>query len=279
MNGKGVMGLLLVLWGVAGLPGYCVGDDSKDDLIVNRIAFNRTTGGGERITLSCNRSCAPELFIIEEERPRVVMDMKGVLRVRTGPRRIDTGGKWVKRVRSHLDGETGVLRIVLDLEPTARFVVRPTQDRSGAAYALTIRQDDAEDGTASGKRIRLLPVERKAGQREGRPPKRASGEERRHSAQDEAHLLAQGRSQLNDARFSAAVETFTRFLAARPRESLGYRLRGNAYDNLGDRPKALEDWTQAARLGDSLVQSYLEFLEVAWQAIPAPENAVPVGGR
>ncbi len=270
MNGKGVMGLLLVLWVVVGAPGYCVGDDRKDDLIVNHVAFNRAKGGGERITLSCNRSCAPELFIIEEEMPRVVMDMKGVLRVRTGPRSVDTGGKWVKRVRSYLDNETRILRVVLDLEPTARFVVRPVQDPSGTAYSLTIKQDDAEDGTASGKRIKLLPAEGGPGKQGGRLPKRASGEGRQNSAQNEGHLLAQGRSQLNDARFSAAAETFTRFLAARPRESLGYRLRGNAYDNLGDRSRALEDWTQAARLGDAIVQSYLDFLEVAWQAPPAP---------
>ena len=37
-----------------------------------------------------------------------------------------------------------------------------------------------------------------------------------------------------------------------------YRLRGNAYDNLGDRQKALEDWAQAARLGDVLLQSSLD---------------------
>ena len=72
----------------------------------------------------------------------------------------------------------------------------------------------------------------------------------------------QGRSQLNAREFAAGVDTLTQILAAHPQDSLSYRLRGNAYDNLGDRQKAVEDWTQAARLGDTTMQSYLDFLQV-----------------
>ena len=52
--------------------------------------------------------------------------------------------------------------------------------------------------------------------------------------------------------------------------SLSYRLRGNAYDNLAYRRKAMEDWTRAARLGDTTMQSYLDFLQVKWRENPAP---------
>jgi Flp pilus assembly protein TadD len=79
------------------------------------------------------------------------------------------------------------------------------------------------------------------------------------------HSVDQGRSQLNADEFASAVDTFTQILAAHPQDSLSYRLRGNAYDNLGDRAKAVEDWTQAARLGDTLMQSYLDFLQVNWR--------------
>jgi Flp pilus assembly protein TadD len=80
----------------------------------------------------------------------------------------------------------------------------------------------------------------------------------------------QGKSQLNDGEFAAAVDIFTQILATHPQDSLIYRLRGDAYDNLGDQQKALEDWTQAARLGDTIIQSYLDFLEVKWRENPAP---------
>ena len=80
----------------------------------------------------------------------------------------------------------------------------------------------------------------------------------------------QGRSLLNAGEFAAAIETFTRILAVHPKDSLSYRLRGNAYDNLGNREKAIEDWMQASRLGDAIVQSYLDFLGVKWRENPAP---------
>jgi len=81
--------------------------------------------------------------------------------------------------------------------------------------------------------------------------------------------VARGRAQLNAGEFAAAVDTFTQLLAAHPQDSLGYRLRGNAYDNLGDRQKAMEDWTEAARLGDAVLLSYLDFLQVMRRENPA----------
>ena len=78
------------------------------------------------------------------------------------------------------------------------------------------------------------------------------------------------RSQLIAGEYAAAVDTFTQILAADPQDSLSYRLRGNAYRYLGDRQKAMEDWTQAARLGDALVQSYLDSMQVKWRENPAP---------
>ena len=84
------------------------------------------------------------------------------------------------------------------------------------------------------------------------------------------HSVEQGRSQLNDGEFAAAVDIFTQILATHPQDSMIYRLRGDAYDNLGDQQKALVDWMQAARLGDITLQSYLDSLEVKWRDNPAP---------
>ena len=105
-----------------------------------------------------------------------------------------------------------------------------------------------------------------------KPEKRSAVE----TAKD-AHSLVHGRSQLNAGEFVAAVDTFTQILAANPEESLSYRLRGNAYDNLGNRQKAIEDWTQAARLGDTTLQSYLDFLEIKWRENPISSHSKGVG--
>ncbi len=74
-----------------------------------------------------------------------------------------------------------------------------------------------------------------------------------------------GRAQITARNFQGAVDTFTKAISRNSQESLYYRLRGNAYDNLGDRRRAIEDWMKAAQLGDTVIRSYLDSLKVRWQ--------------
>ncbi|MHB8908243.1 MAG: hypothetical protein ACYDAA_05110 [Syntrophales bacterium] len=276
---------LLVFSFAVSFSSLCGGEDNQPPLTVKKIAFTRDKGGGERISLFCNRACAPELSSIEEALPRVVMDMKGVFLMQAKARTVNTGGKFVKRVRSYLDKETRILRVVLDMDPSKYYVVRPLQDLSGKTYVLTInersslseQEPQANKGTTASplspkQRIYLYRSDLRPGkQQEGTPQGAALGPERRKEATAVTYVqsMNQGRSQLNAGEYVAAVETFTGIIAAHPQDSLGYRLRGNAYDNLGDRQKALEDWIQAARRGDTILQSYLDFLQVVWREHPA----------
>ena len=285
MNSKPFILLLLVLCFAVSFSGLCAGEDQKTALTVKKIAFTRDKGGGERIALFCNQSCTPELSSLEGENPRVVMDMKGVFLIQTKARNVNTGGKLVKRVRSYLDKQTKILRVVLDMEPSKYYIVRPMQDPSGNTYMLTIhedislseqkpggREDDKSSPLSQEKRITILRPDLRPGEQEGKLQEAAPSPEKRRAvkAAKDVQSVDQGRSQLNAGEFAAAVDTFTQILAAHPQDSLSYRLRGNAYDNLGDRQKAVEDWTQAARLGDTTLQSYLDFLQVKWRENPAP---------
>jgi tetratricopeptide (TPR) repeat protein len=211
--------------------------------------------------------------------------MKGVSLIQTKKRNVKTKGKLVKRVRSYLDKQTKILRVVLDMEPSKYYIVRPMQDPSGDTYVLTINEvtsiaerkpGGSEDAMGSllsqEKRITILRPDLRPGEQKGKLQEAVPSPEKRRAVEASRDVLSvdQGRSQLNAAEFAAAVKTFTQILAAHPRDSLSYRLRGNAYDNLGNRQKAVEDWTQAARLGDTILQSYLDFLQVKWQENPAP---------
>lgn len=79
-----------------------------------------------------------------------------------------------------------------------------------------------------------------------------------------------GRSQMNAGDYKGAIQTFTRNITENPKDSLSYRLRGNAYQNIGDRKKAAGDWITAARLGDQLVQSYLDYMKINWKETSKP---------
>ena len=168
------------------------------------------------------------------------------------------------------------------MEPSKNYIVCPIQDPFNNAYILRIDEqeqkpggsgDDKSSPLSQEKRITILrPDLRPEKQQERKPQEIATSPEKLvvTKATKATQSVGQGKSQMNAGDFAASVETFTQVIAVHPQDSLSYRLRGNAYDNLGDRQKAIEDWTQAARLGDTIIQSYLDFLGVKWRDNPAP---------
>ncbi len=208
--------------------------------------------------------------------------MKGVSLIQTKARNVNARGELVKRVRSYLDKQTNILRVVLDMEPSKNYFVCPIQDPFNNAYILRLDEqeqkpggsgDDKSSPLSQEKRITILrPDLRPEEQQERKPKEIATSPEKLvvTKATKATQSVGQGKSQMNAGDFAASVETFTQVIAVHPQDSLSYRLRGNAYDNLGDQQKAIEDWTQAARLGDTIVQSYLDFLGVKWRDNPAP---------
>jgi Flp pilus assembly protein TadD len=73
------------------------------------------------------------------------------------------------------------------------------------------------------------------------------------------------REKINAGDYRGAIKILNAVIAKNPDESINYRLRGNAFDNLGNQKRAIEDWKKAAALGDTIIQSYLRFLEIDWQ--------------
>ena len=282
MKGKSLFLTLFVLCFTISFSVPGGGAEKKSTLTVKKIVFTGDESGGEWITLSCNQSCVPELFSIEGENPRVVMDMQGVFLIQSKARNIKTGGKLVKSIRSYLNEQTKILRVVLDLEPSKNYIVCPIEDPFNHTYMLRIEEseqkprrspEDESAGQSPDKRITILLPDLKPAEQQESKPKEAGPIEKKPASVDtaqEMQTVDQGRSQLNAGEFAAAIETFTRILEVHPKDSLSYRLRGNAYDNLGNREKAIEDWTQASRLGDAVVQSYLDFLGVKWREKPVP---------
>jgi tetratricopeptide (TPR) repeat protein len=264
MNSKLIISCILVPCFLTSFAIPCTGEDIKTGLTVKNIAFTRFKDGMERIDIFCNQSCVPELSSLEGGNPRVVMDMEGVSLVQAKSHNISAGGKLVKNVRSYLDKKSKILRIVLDMDPAKYYILLPTQDSSGN-YMLTIKEDGSP--WLQEKHITMLRPDLRPGEQERTLKEASSGQEKpgREESEKGSPSLDEGRLQLNAGEFAAAVNTFTDILVSSPHNSLLYRLRGNAYDNLGDRQKAITDWTQAARLGDTAIQSYLDFLQVKWQ--------------
>ena len=146
MKGKPFFLVLFVLCFIVSFSVPGAGADKKSALTVKKIAFTGDENGGEWITLFCNQSCVPELFSIEGENPRVVMDMQGVSLIQSKARNINTGGKLVKSIRSYLNEKTKILRVVLDLEPSKHYMVCPIQDPFNHTYMIRIEESEQKPG-------------------------------------------------------------------------------------------------------------------------------------
>jgi tetratricopeptide (TPR) repeat protein len=284
MNRK-VFTVIFFLFLVAGFPGISAGEVKKPFLTVEKVVFTRAGEGTEAVAFTCSGPCEPTLFTLDEKNPRVVMDFKDVRLFRSNKRNLTLGGKLIKKVRSYLDRKTHRLRIVLDLDPLKDYVVRPVQTPFSKRYVLTItdasslpaenrgiKTGNPADRRAHEKRIAILIPEL---EKPEKPEKKEQKEKIEQAVPEQVHQetaedenyrqsIEQGRLFMNAGNFAAARDIFTRTIESRPLDSLSYRLRGNAHENLGERASALDDWINAAKLGDTIAQSYLDFLKVKW---------------
>jgi tetratricopeptide (TPR) repeat protein len=278
--------------------GLCMAQDQTTTLTVKEIVFRADKGGKEKIAIVCNQVCIPDLFSLKGKKPRIVMDLKGVSSIEPKYRKIDTSGKFVKAIRSYLDNNSKRLRVVLDMYPSKYYIVHATQDQPLNTFYLEISEKRRAKGKyAKGSakkeadRISIVDRASKTIEKASLPEKTAEKQEPVSSvrvpvkepvsgagiAVDEKSKLAmdksltdRGRFQMNAGDYTGAIKTFTGIIAENPRDSLPYRLRGNAYQNIGDRQKAVGDWITAARLGDQLVQSYLDYMQINWKETPKP---------
>ena len=144
MNDKQFIIPILVLSIILNFSDLSAREDPKDTLVVKQITLTRDKIGGEWISIFCNQSCTPELFSLEEENPRVVMDMQRVFLIQTKTRNVNTGGRLVKRIRSYLDKRTNILRVVLDMERSKSYTIHPMEDPFNNMYVLRIEESAAE---------------------------------------------------------------------------------------------------------------------------------------
>lgn len=283
--------------------GLCMAQDQTATLTVKEITFKADKSGKEKVAVLCSRACVPALSGLEGKKPRIIMDFAGVSFMEPKYRKVTVSGMHVKKIRSYLDHNAKKLRVVLDMAPSKHYIVRAAQDQDVTAFSVSIAEKRRAKGKAAGmkgSRISIVdrtprPIEKdslpeKAAEKqkpasdakvpvkepvgEARLPVKEPVSEVRPPVDEKPKLpldrstADRGRSQMNAGDYKGAIHTFTQIIAENPKDSLSYRLRGNAYQNIGERQKAVEDWTTAARLGDPVIQSYLDHMQINWQEAP-----------
>lgn len=95
-------------------------------------------GESEKVMVDLDRFFIPLTTTIDEGPPRIVIDIRGVAHW-TVPASVDVGGRWIRRIRSHLHREPGNrLRIVLDLTETENLDMNQTYDSANHRFSLEL---------------------------------------------------------------------------------------------------------------------------------------------
>lgn len=136
-----ILGLLTLLLTV--LPStnaFCeTGSEDADEekVIVGDLQFSKESSGAEHVCFSLNRFCSPTIFPIPGEKPRIVVDIKPIIRWR-GKTRFQVEGHQIQQIRTHFHKSREKLRIVIDLNPSLNFTVEPRYYEAECRYCVYV---------------------------------------------------------------------------------------------------------------------------------------------
>jgi len=115
------------------------GDQQGAKIIIKSISYEIDWNNLEKVLIDFNQFYTPAPFVLEKDRPRVVLDIKNIAEWK-GPAVIPVNGQWIKKVRSHLYTDTGKLRIVLDLTPSLDYTTKQVFYKAENIYSLEIKK-------------------------------------------------------------------------------------------------------------------------------------------
>jgi len=115
------------------------GDQQGAKIIIKSISYEIDRNNLEKVLIDFNQFYTPAPFVLEKDRPRVVLDIKNTKDWK-GPGTIPINGLWIKKVRSHFYSDKGKLRIVLDLTPSLDYTTKQIFYKAENIYSLEVKK-------------------------------------------------------------------------------------------------------------------------------------------
>ena len=130
--------IICVVW------GFC-------DVGVIRLRIKRKLASAIFLTIKIksvakiNAFIEPIIFPLAGDRPRIVIDIKNTVSVGKDFSNLHVGGKLIKGIRSHLNRDSHILRIVLDLAPSKNYDTDQLFYEKDNVYSLEVKEDNTKD--------------------------------------------------------------------------------------------------------------------------------------
>ena len=111
------------------------------DVGVKNITFKVAEDGKELLLIEFDRYYTPTLFGINGQDPIIILEIKNVSLLREELAAINTGGNFIRLIRSSMDPQTRSALIVLNMAPEKNYFVHPTFYKKENMYSLEISQN------------------------------------------------------------------------------------------------------------------------------------------
>jgi len=108
---------------------------------VKNITFKIVEDGKECIFIEFDRFYTPAISTIQGEAPRIVLGVTNVSSLRKEWAVIYVGGKLIRQIRSSMNPQTHVARIVLDMETSKDYYVNPVFYEKENTYSLEVFEE------------------------------------------------------------------------------------------------------------------------------------------
>lgn len=107
---------------------------------VKSITFKAAGDGKELLFIEFDRFYTPAISGIEGNEPRIILEIKNASPFREELAELDTGGHFIRRVRSTRNAETRAARIVLEMAPEKSYFASQAFYKKGNVYSLEISE-------------------------------------------------------------------------------------------------------------------------------------------
>ena len=108
---------------------------------VKNITFKIAEDGKELLFIEFNRYYLPVFSGIQGKAPKIILEITNASSLRNDWAVINTGGKLIRKINSSMNFKTHAARIVLDMEPSKDYFIKPVFYEKENTYSLEISEE------------------------------------------------------------------------------------------------------------------------------------------
>lgn len=108
---------------------------------VKNISVKTGEAGHESLIIEFNRFYTPAFYSIEGSEPKIVLDITNVSSFKKEWTNLSVRGKFIRQLRSSINPNTRMVRIVVDMEPAKDYSINPVFSGKDNTYSLHISED------------------------------------------------------------------------------------------------------------------------------------------